>query len=94
MTPMFIYAGFVILVAMPTMILFRAKQALPALIVGTAGVFGVILRVAQEAYDAIEASGRMEPVAALLGAGVISIMTGIGLADLICDYLSKELGKR
>ncbi len=94
MAPMFIYAGFVILVAVVTTVLFRANQPTSALIVGAAGAFGVVLHVAQEAYQAIELSGRMEPIAAILGAGLISIMAGVGIADALCDYLSKEFGKR
>jgi|CXWL01.1.fsa_nt_gi hypothetical protein len=90
MTHVFFYVGFVVLLAIVVTVMFRAKQAAVAVFVGAVGTFGMVLPVAREACDTILETGRMEPIAALIGAGVVAVMVGVSLGDALCNVVTQR----
>lgn len=90
MTPMLFYVGSVVAVTMSGMLFWRADQRLMSLFVYACGAGAIVNWLVPVTYDAIEAAGRMEPIAALIGSATISIMVGITITSAICDWFEKK----
>lgn len=90
MTQMLFYVAAIIVATSASMLLWRAQARFSSLFVGACLAGTINQLIVSETYDAVAATGRMEPIAALVGSAVIAIMIGISITSAFCDWLEKK----
>ncbi len=93
MTPMVVFFVLIVLIATLSFLFNNAGNHIAAFLVGLAGQLAVLLLVVPEAREAVEASGRMEPITALLGAWIVAVICGACMAEGITSWARKATDK-